>query len=513
MNKRRILIVFDIVLGIVVLGLIALMIVFTSIDGQLYLRSAQTLDLRSKDISVQEYESIRKEFPNAHIQWNIPFQGSYLPSDTEELAVTSLSDEDVKILSFLPNLKLLDGNPCDDYLQLAQLQRLKPEAQVLFLLPLQGGNYDQDTTQIVLNGLTTEEAALLDCFPKLEKVDISDCTDYALLTKLQEEHPQWQLSYTVLLGEQQYPWDSASLDTRDVTQDQLEAVLPIMPNLRALHMVNPIADGNWLLEVREQRPELKLTWELDRFGVNCSWDITELDISGFQVENCQEVEEAVACLPNLEKLIMSDCGIDNETMAAFREEKRPDYKVVWTVYLSDKTKARTDDIYFMPIQQGEYYFMTEDSYNLRYCEDMICLDLGHHMIRNIDFVEFMPHLKYLILAWTGVKDISPIVHCQELVYLELDNSEVQDYTPLVQVKSLEDLNISCTYCDIAPILEMTWLKNLWAPGRSYATREALTAALPDTYLFIGPSGFYGDGWRKLPNYYAQRDVLGMPYMD
>ena len=511
MIKRRILIIFDIVLGVVVLGLIALMIVFTSIDGQLYLRSAQTLDLRSKDISVQEYESIREEFPKARIQWNIPFQGSYLPSDTEELAVTSLSDEDVKVLSFLPNLKLLAGNPCTDYLQLAQLQRLHPEAQVLFQLPLQGRSYDQDTTQIVLKGLTAEEAALLDCFSKLEKVEISDCTDYAMLMKLQEEHPQWQLSYTVLLGEQQYPWDSVSLDARAATQEQLDAALSAMPDLRKLHVVNPVADGEWLLALREQYPELTLTWELDLFGAKCAWDAVELDISGAQVESCQEVETAVACLPYLEKLIMSDCGIDNETMATFREEKRPDYKVVWTVYLSDKTKARTDDIYFMPIQQGEYYFMTDDAYNLRYCEDMICLDLGHHMIRNIDFVEFMPHLKYLILAHGGVRDISPIVHCQELIYLEVDWSELQDYTPIAQLKSLEDLNINKTYCDITPLLEMTWLKTLWAPGRSYKERMALEEALPNTRLVFGnvPEG---EGWRNLQNYYDMRDILGMPYM-
>ena len=41
------------------------------------------------------------------------------------------------------------------------------------------------------------------------------------------------------------------------------------------------------------------------------------------------VESLANLLPNLQKLIMSDCGIDNETMADFRERARDRYKVVW----------------------------------------------------------------------------------------------------------------------------------------------------------------------------------------
>ena len=145
-------------------------------------------------------------------------------------------------------------------------------------------------------------------------------------------------------------------------------------------------------------------------------------------------------------------------------------------------------------------------------EDMICIDVGHHMIHNIDFVAYMPHLKYLILAHSGVRDLSPIVNCQELVYLEIDWSEVQSYEPLKELKALEDLNLAETYCDITPILEMTWLKNLWVPGRSYATRQLLIESLPNTHLQLNKTAPAGETWRDLPNYFAQRDVLGMHYM-
>ena len=140
------------------------------------------------------------------------------------------------------------------------------------------------------------------------------------------------------------------------------------------------------------------------------------------------------------------------------------------------------------------------------------MDLGHHMIHNVDFLAYMPHLKYLILAHTGVRDISPITACQELVYLEVDWSEIKDYTPIAELKSLEDLNLNKTACDITPILKMTWLKNLWAPGRGASTREKLLEALPDTRVVLTEPTPEGQGWRNLPNYYAMRDYLEMPYM-
>jgi len=60
---------------------------------------------------------------------------------------------------------------------------------------------------------------------------------------------------------------------------------------------------------------------------------------------------------------------------------------------------------------------------------------------------------------------------------------------------------------------MTWLKNLWFIGRM-SIKSKLVQALPDTYVFISntDSATRG-GWRKLPNYYAMRDALGMHYMD
>ena len=203
-------------------------------------------------------------------------------------------------------------------------------------------------------------------------------------------------------------------------------------------------------------------------------------------------------------------------MAAYREEVRSKYKVVWTVIMTEKCKARTDDTKFMPIDQGEYYFQDDDGYNLRYCEDMVCIDIGHSTVENIDFVAFMPHLKYLILAWTQVKDITAISNCKDLIYLELDHGIVHDFTPLLGCTALEDLNIGDHMwdTDLTPISQMTWLKNLFATDYSYANQQLLIESLPDTRVVTtATSTASGNGWRNLQNYYDMRDYLGKPYMD
>ena len=127
----------------------------------------------------------------------------------------------------------------------------------------------------------------------------------------------------------------------------------------------------------------------------------------------------------------------------------------------------------------------------------------------------MPHLKYLILAWTQVQHIDPIENCKELIYLEIDHCIIRDYTPLLGCTALQDINISDAQADasVEPIKQMTWLKNLWVGERSAYDQYALIDALPDTNVVISnPSTASGHGWRNLPNYYAMRDYLGREYM-
>ena len=71
-----------------------------------------------------------------------------------------------------------------------------------------------------------------------------------------------------------------------------------------------------------------------------------------------------------------------------------------------------------------------------------------------------------------------------------------------------------TYCDITPLTQMPWLKNVYMILRSNA--GVVGMALPDTRVVTSDdpdAATVGYGWRRLPNYYAMRDCLNAPYMN
>jgi len=104
----------------------------------------------------------------------------------------------------------------------------------------------------------------------------------------------------------------------------------------------------------------------------------------------------MAYFPGTGTVFLGESSLDNETLAAQRDLVREKYKLVWVVSCGNKLKTRTDALTFMPVREKVFYFNDEEAYNLRYCEDMVCIDIGHMSIHNIDFVEHMPDLEYLI---------------------------------------------------------------------------------------------------------------------
>ena len=134
-------------------------------------------------------------------------------------------------------------------------------------------------------------------------------------------------------------------------------------------------------------------------------------------------------------------------------------------------------------------------------------------VTNCEWAAYMPHLKYLILADTQITDISPLANLKELLYVELFSLDIQDYSPLLECTALQDLNIGKTFCNIDPILEMTWLDNLWMVFCPTKSAYLASQALPDTHIVSGGSATVAGGWRHLQNYFDMRDNLNMPYMD
>lgn len=530
------------------------------VAGTFYSRNADVLDLRFADVTTADYDKLRKKAPNSEILWRIPFQGKTYDQDTDVLYVTSLTDEDVATLDYFTRLKTVEAQECTDYPQLAALTARRPEVTVEYAVTIDGREYPQDTAVVSISGITEEEINLLTYLPELTAVTAVGCRTPEQMTQLRDFCQEKGLSFALRFGTKTYPDTVQELDVTGVTDGELE-LLQLLPELKTLHLKNPEADPETVAQLRSIYPKADISWEVEIAGVSFPDDTKEVDLSavlessaaqtaagtaagtqtaaGAQTTtktqtttgtatgtqstketkstapavtlDLEDLEKKMSYLSDAKQVFLGKCGLDNEELAALRERVRDSYKLVWTVQLGKKLTARTDDTTFMPVREHVYYFLDEDAYNLRYCEDMLCVDVGHMGLTNIDFVKGMPHLQILILAHNGqLQDISPISSCKELIFLELDWSAVKDFTPLVGCTSLEDLNIGLTYPSVEPLMQMTWLKNLWMVDRGGAYQ--LSQALPDTKIVASADVTVGAGWRNLPNYYKMRDMLGMEYM-
>lgn len=533
MNKKKVALISVIVILALILAAMIAGMWFVSthviVGDEVYSMELTVLDLRGKEISVEDYEKIIRRMPDARIHWDIPFQGQSYDEDTKALTVTSLSDADVAALAHFQELETVNAEGCTDYEQIMALMALRPEVKVTFTVDVGGKTLSQASTKLYTSGISEEEIGQLQYLPKLSEVVVEGNDTPEQLSKLQELCHQQGYTFSVKIGGKAYEDTTQELTISEITDVELE-LLRYLPELKQLHLVNPEAAAENVCKLRETYPSAEITWEQEIMGLTFTDDATEIDISSLWPEtkkttvtwgvqetepevilDLAELEAKMAYFPEAEQVYLGLCGADNEELSALREEKREQYKVVWKVQLGKKLTARTDDTTFMPVRESVYYFLDSEAYNLRYCEEMICIDIGHMAVSDVSFVSFMPHLKYLILAHTQVQDITPLENCKELLFLELDWSCVRNFTPLLGCTALEDLNVGNTFADMEPIKQMTWLHNLWMIGRSGAA-YMMVEALPDTHVQYAGDATVACGWRDLQNYFDMRDALGMEYM-
>ena len=528
------------------------------VDFHFYPRNAAFLDLRGQDISVSHYETLSAAMPRAEIRWDVPFQDTLLADDTRELTVTSLTEEEAEFLAaHLPQLKLVDGRGCTDYGPLLRLKQLRPDIRVDYWVPIGGVNYASSAIQLNIRSISAEDIPLLPYLPLLKTVTVSGGQPEAL-EQLRTYCTEKGIAIRLFLGDTQLSPDSRVLEIPGISDEEV-GLLYLLPELERVHLPEPQAKAELLIRLKKElAPNTTVTWEKSVLGISFRHNARKIDLTeaialapnqkpgdetayahsmAYAIQGepetnpssvklldhrplpdktaqtqrlIEEVEAAMAYFPKAGKLILCGSILDNEAMAAFRQRQADNYNVVWTVRCG-KVATRTDATFFMPVKYHVYYLNDSEAYNLRYCPDMIAVDIGHMMVSDVAFVKYMPNLRYLILAHTAVRNIEPLRSCKNLKFLELDHTGVLDFSPLQDCTGLEDLNIGNTWNDVEPLKKVTWLKNLWMIFRGKSAVE-LEQALPDTNIVWAGSATVDSGWRDLPNYFAMRDELKMFYM-
>lgn len=472
----------------------------------------KTLDARGTGMDVASYRMLREANPDCTITWDIPFQGRFLPQDTQEVTVASLTAEEAQALALVPGLLQVDGLECRDYDALELLVDLRPDCQVNYRVDLGGLRWGPGVRSIELQHADAEELAKnLPHLPAVETILLKTALpDPALVSRLQREFPQIGLFYA--LEDRDVPLDAKatmlSLNQCPLTLELAQKLIQCYPELQEAELLECGLEEEELRQLCDDNPQVFFLWEGSFGPVQLRTDAVEADLSGIPVTDLEALEQALPYYPKLQKVDLSDCGLENEELDALNK-RHEDVRFVWTVSVG-KVRVRTDSLFFAPVKTGQTVYEGQLD-NLRYCPDVIAVDVGHMPLKTCDWVRYFPKLQYLIIADTGISDITPLADCENLIFLEMFITLCRDYSPLQQCKKLEDLNLCYTYGPADPVREMTWLKRLWWDGIRYNDKD-IADSLPNTEVNLDSGSSTGGGWREGDHYREQRDILGMAYL-
>lgn len=515
MKKKHIMIAAIALAAAVILVFTVFFATHVSIDGEYFPKNAPVFDLTHHDLTPEDYLSLCGQYPDTQILWSVPFQGSRYPATTQVLTIHSLTEAEVQYLDYLPALTQVDASECTDYTALLSLQQRRPDCQVLYRVSLGNAECTSLAQSFTAENPVADE--LLEKLPLLPRLNRLTLEGTPLppedLLRLREAFPAIELQFSLEIGGQFYPSDAESLDLSGlpVTAEEISETLPLMRRLQTLSLQETTLTDAELKALAAQFPDVFFLCTLDFAGLPCSTDATCLDLSRHPTTP-EAVEAMLPFFPNLTKLDLSYCGIDDASMDELNR-RHPHISIVWTMRIGLVT-VRTDDTFFYPSSVDEERLPNnKELQKLRYCTEMVAVDVGHCEATDCNWAQYMPHLKYLILGDTPISDLTPLSGLKELIYLEAFSTEVVDYSPLLGCTALQDLNIGTTFGDPTPLQQMPWLHNLYWYGTKWnlplhEQAMQLASQLPDTNVVLNGSRNIGGGWRQLPNYYVFRDYIG-----
>jgi len=242
-------------------------------------------------------------------------------------------------------------------------------------------------------------------------------------------------------------------------------------------------------------------------------DAERIDLGNVKANSLSDLIAFLRQFPNLKKVDMFSTPVSAAGIAQL-EKALPQVEFGWTIRIPCNNPLhpertyhyiRTDATAFSTLHNNQCLpHSSQDFAVLKYCKNMLALDLGHNRLDRLDFLYDMPQLRVLILAVNEIEDITPISSLHDLEYLEIFKNHITDLSPLENLTRLMDLNICFNNVrDYRPLTGLTGLQRLWlynsnnysdsspVPGDAV---QMLRSALPGTRINSTSYSTLG-GWR------------------
>ncbi len=454
------------------------------------LDALERVDLRENYAFDREaHAALAQALPGCDIRWSVPLRDVYFDSAAEAVDVSALPLTTQELRGLFA-----------DY----------PDKRFIYCVPLLEGRYDGSASELDLQGKAVDVEALLDAlelFPNLKHVDLrGDKASVQAVAALCEARPDIHFVFTC-----DVPGDGMTTDDTTVkvkgTFDDLMARLAyadFMPKLELMDAFDIDLTDEQIEALRNNALGDRLRYSVIVLGHRVSSVATELNLDNTPVPDVRSVEECIAKLPFLKCISMCDTGLTQEQMGQLFDA-HPEIKFIWWIEFG-QYRLRTDATAFTTgLGGGNDLGYNQNTFApLRYCTDLMMLDLGHNRISNLEFLRGLKKLRVLILADNKLTDASALAELTDLEYLEIFLNDLTDVTPLTGLTHLMDVNIfhNPLYENHKPFANMPWLKRLWIGGCRLSKQDLanLKKALPDTKINIEGRSSTGMGWRKDPHY-------------
>ena len=320
--------------------------VFSTEAAELYalMPNLKEVDLRDAEMTPEDYELLRSLIPQCKIIWGVPIAGERYDSNSLSLTIGDISAEDVKLFAYFTSLESLtfEGSSHENYMAVEKL--FHGTAVKRHVMLGQTAAYAGESFLDLSAGAVTAQELKdnLIYLPDLESVKLnSSAFGIDELISLMEAYPEIDFELDIYIGAQRFSClDTAITLDAGVKAKELAGALGGFVALETVDLSACSYSWSDLVTIHEAYPTAFIKANVVLYEQSFSTDAKEIDLSGTEISDISPIESALPLFPKLEKVIMSDCGIESEEMDALNR-RHEDVSFVWTIHFS-KYSLRTD---------------------------------------------------------------------------------------------------------------------------------------------------------------------------